>query len=241
MAAKPTRYEELTRQAVAQYWRTLEQQGLKQRSGSADRGSRAAVTGGKQMNGFCELVSHLLIENGLTAADIYTGQKLELPGYFRPTKKWDLVVIHERKLVAALEFKSMAGSFGNNFNNRAEEAIGTGKDINTAIREGAFGRDPAPWLGWVMLLEDCPKSTARSPAKEPHFGVFPEFKNSSIAERFEWLLRKLVREKLFDSAALLMSTRQQGQKGHYTEPASDLGMKRFLASLSGHIGFTARL
>jgi type II restriction enzyme len=194
------------------------------------------------MNGFCELVSHLLIENGLAQAHIYTGQKLELPGYFRPTKKWDMLVVYEGQLVAALEFKSMAGSFGNNFNNRAEEAIGTGKDINVAIREGAFGLNPAPWLGWVMLLEDCPDSTARSLAKEPHFAVFPEFKESSIAERFEWLLRKLVREKLFDSAALLMSTRKQGQTGHYTEPASDLGMKRFLAGLSGHItAFTKSL
>jgi type II restriction enzyme len=194
------------------------------------------------MDGFCDLVRALLIENGLTTADIFTRQKLELPGYFRPTKKWDLIVKYRGQLVAALEFKSMAGSFGNNFNNRAEEAIGTGKDINTAIREGAFGRDRLPWLGWVMLLEDCEDSRVRSTPKEPHFEVFREFKSSSIAERFELLLRKLVAEKFFNDAALLMCTREQGQTGRYTEPASDLTMKRFLAGLAGHVaGFTASL
>jgi hypothetical protein len=144
--------------------------------------------------------------------------------------------------VAALEFKSMAGSFGNNFNNRAEEAIGTGKDINTAIREGAFPGARPPWLGWVMLLEDCPASQAQSTAKEPHFKVFPEFKSTSISDRFGILFRKLVAEKYFNEAALLLCTRRQGQTGHYTEPASDLTMKRFLAGLAGHVAaFTASI
>jgi hypothetical protein len=38
------------------------------------------------MDGFCTLVRELLMENGLTEADIFTREKLELPGYFRPTK-----------------------------------------------------------------------------------------------------------------------------------------------------------
>jgi hypothetical protein len=41
-------------------------------------------------------------------------EALELPGYFRATKKWDLVVVSEKQLVLAMEFKSQAGrSTGN--------------------------------------------------------------------------------------------------------------------------------
>ena len=86
-----------------------------------------------------------------------------------------------------------------------------------------------------MLLEDCPKSTTPVRVDEPHFKVFPEFHKASYAQRYELLLRRLVREKLFDSAAFLMATDKQGPKGLYSEPASsDLGMKPFLAGLVAH-------
>jgi len=234
-------YENRTRTAVAHYWKTLTEQAKRQakkkkKKKGADRGRRSAVTGGKQMDGFCSLVNQLLIDNDLPDAHIYTRQKLELPGYFRPTKKWDMLVVYEGSLVAALEFKSQRGpSFGNNFNNRSEEAIGTGKDLETAFREKAFRDSPRPWLGWLMLLEDCPASRRSVNIEEPHFKVFPDFSKTSYAQRYELLLRKLVLEKLFDSSALLMCTDAQGQTGNYTEPARDLGIKQFLAGLGAHV------
>lgn len=227
----------LTRDSVAHYWKTLDKQAAQQRSGAdADRGGRAAVTGGKQMVGFCKLVKQLLVQNGLGDSHIYLDKKLELPGYFRPTKNWDMLVVHERTLLAALEFKSQKGpSFGNNFNNRTEEAIGTAHDLWTAYREGAFGKGHLrPWLGWVMLLEDHPESTRPVGVNEPHFPVFPEFRGASYAKRYELLLRKMVYEKLYDSAAFMMATAASGPKGIFTEPASDLTMQRLLAGLAGH-------
>jgi|SRR5579871_2353470 len=229
-------HEKLARDAVKHYWRTLDEQGAKQKTGDADRGGRAAVTGGKQMMGFCTLVKTLLTVNGVRDAHIFVEQSLELPGYFRPTKNWDMLVVNQGHLIAALEFKSQRGpSFGNNFNNRTEEAIGTAQDLWTAYREGAFGKKPRPWLGWVMLLEDCPKSTAPVKVLEPHFKVFPEFRGASYAKRYELLLRRLMLEKLYDGAAFLMATAEQGQKGIFKEPSpADLGMKPFLAGLVGH-------
>ena len=119
------------------------------------------TTGGKQMDGFSELVAAVAVKNGMPSASIYTASDLEIPGYFRPTKRWDMLVVDNGRLVAALEFKSHRGpSFGNNFNNRTEEALGNAMDLWTAYREGAFGAaPPAPWLGWVMMLEDCGGST----------------------------------------------------------------------------------
>jgi hypothetical protein len=52
-----------------------------------------------------------------------------LPGYYRPSKEWDLVVVCENDLVAAIEVKSQVRSFGNNFNNRVEEALGNATDF----------------------------------------------------------------------------------------------------------------
>lgn len=232
-----TKYAPLVKEAVAHYWQTLESQSARQTAGNADRGGRAAVTGGKQMDGFCRVVLEVLKDGGLDDAEFFLEKKLELPGYFRPTKTWDMLVVSRGKLVAAMEFKSQRGpSFGNNFNNRTEEAIGTASDLWTAYREGAFGKSAVrPWLGWVMLLEECPKSTTAVKVDEPHFKVFPEFKGASYAKRYELLLRKLVQERLYDSASFLMATSQGGPKGDFSEPAIDLTMKAFLTALAGHI------
>src|SRR5437899_2087006 len=103
---------------------------------------------------FAILFLWLLVHNGLEDACIYTRSKRELPGYFRATKDWDLVAVHQNHLVAAIEFKSQRGpSFGNNVNNRVEEALGNATDLWTAFREGAFGTDrPRPCWGGLCYL-----------------------------------------------------------------------------------------
>jgi hypothetical protein len=68
-------------------------------------------------------------------------------------------------------------------------------------------------------------------AREPHFKVFPEFKEASYAKRYEILLTKLVRERLYDAACFLMSSAAKGAKGLCREPAAELGFQNFIASL----------
>ena len=230
--------ESRVRSAVKQYWGTLTTQAGRQGAvtGRADTGNRKAVTGGKQMDGFCDLLMGVLADNGITKPIIHRHSRLEIPGYFRPTKKWDMLVFHNEVLLAVIEFKSQAGSFGNNFNNRAEEAVGTANDALVAYRERAFGDlAPKPWLGWLMLLEDCDDSREVVAVKEPHFPVFPEFKDSSYAKRYEILLRKLRLENLFNETALILTMESEAATGEYSEPAADLSMQRFLASFAGHI------
>jgi hypothetical protein len=147
MALDLVDYERKAREAVRAFWGNREAAHRKQiESGKADQGERAGVTAGKNMDGFIALVSDLVRANGLADARIHRQRAvLTLPGYFRPTKLWDLLVIHRGELIAAIELKSQVGpSFGNNFNNRAEEAIGTAHDLWTAYREGAFGQQPRP-------------------------------------------------------------------------------------------------
>jgi len=219
--------------AVAQFWSSRETQAQKQgiKTGIRDAGARAAVTGGSQMDGFVALVRDLLEESGVDSPVVYCERHIELPGWFRPEKKWDLLVVVEGCLIAAIEFKSQVGSFGNNFNNRTEEALGSATDLWAAYREGAFKPSARPWLGYLMLLEDAPASTRPVKAQEPHFKVFEEFKSASYARRYEILLTKLVRERLYDAACLLMSNSTDGLKGHYSEPAPELNFTTFVSSL----------
>jgi hypothetical protein len=228
-----SRLDRRLRAAVKHFWNARETQAQKQgtASGIKDAGSRSAVTGGAQMNAFIDPVRDLLCESGLPEAQVYCKEDVELPGWFRPEKKWDLLIVSEGQLVAGIEFKSQVGSFGNNFNNRTEEAIGSATDIWAAYREGAFQPSARPWLGYLMMLEDAPKSTAPVRACEPHFQVFPEFKQASYARRYEILLTKLVRERLYDSACFLMSNAINGTRGKYLEPSSELNFQNFLASI----------
>jgi hypothetical protein len=219
--------------AIKIFWSTRETQAQKQgaASGSKDAGTRSAVTGGAQMNGFIALVRDLLCDNGLPKAHVSCEKCVELPGWYRPEKKWDLLIVSDGMLLAAIEFKSQVGSFGNNYNNRTEEAIGSASDIWAAYREGAFKPSARPWLGYLMLLEEASGSISPVRAREPHFKVFPEFKNASYAKRYEILLTKLVRERLYDAACFIMSNDADGPKGRYTEPAPELNFQKFVGSL----------
>lgn len=162
------------------------------------------------MDGFSRSITGFLIEAGIEKKNIFQRISVELPGYFRPTKEWDIVVVVDGSLIAAIELKSQIGpSFGNNFNNRTEEALGTAMDIWTAYREGAFRTSPAPWLGYLLLLEDCPESRRPVGVRVPHFPVFPEFIEASYAKRYELFCRKLVRERQYSSACLITSDRNQ--------------------------------
>lgn len=235
-----------------------------------DRGGRSAVTGGKQMDGFVRLVHELLVEAGLKSPMVFCSTRTDsedesdeqrrprnrkrkkkgdgpqctqtqLPGWFRAEKDWDLLVIVNGTLVAAIEFKSQVGSFGNNFNNRTEEALGNATDIKAAYREGAFKPSLRPWLGYLMLLEETPKSTRSVKPVEPHFKVFPEFARASYAERYNILLTKLVREELYDAACFLLSPQEDGLDGLCKEPNPELSFRNFIASLVGHASAIARM
>ena len=147
-----------------------------------------------------------------------------------------MLVIHQRRLLAIWEFKSQVGSFGNNFNNRTEEAIGAAADLWVASRHGAFCDRPSggsmyvtepndglslmnqayqadprpPFLGWLMLLQDCTGSTTPVSVKEPHYVVFPEFKGASYAIRYRLLCERLMSRRLYSGAALLLSDAETG-------------------------------
>ena len=226
-----------TAKAVAQYWTTREAQKNKQKkTGKADQGLRSAVTGGAQMDGFIDLFTELITAVGIPEKSIYRNKDIELPGFFRPTKEWDLLVVKDNRLIAAIEAKSQVGpSFGNNFNNRTEEALGCALDLWTAYREKAYLDSPQPFLGYFFMLEDSDKSKSPVKVKEPHFKVFPEFIDASYCRRYEILCRKLVLERHYTSAAFITSSEKEGIKGTFNTPSSDLSVERFAKTLVAHV------
>lgn len=223
--------------AVAHYWQTRTAQRTKQeQGGKADQGLRSAATGGAQMDGFIDIFALLISKAGMPDACIFRKKAVELPGFFRPTKEWDLVVVKDGKLLAVLEAKSQVGpSFGNNFNNRTEEAMGSAVDVWTAFRERAYLDSPQPFLGYLFMLEDCEASNRPVNVQEPHFKVFPEFANASYMKRYELFCRKLVLERQYTASSFITSTMRDGVRGVYKTPSEDLSVERFVQSLIGHI------
>ena len=235
-------YERKAHEAVKSFW---ENRGAakekKIQSGTFDQGERAGVTAGKNMDKFLDLVRDIVRANGLAHAQIYENRAaLTLPGYFRPTKLWDLLVIHKGELIAAVELKSQAGpSFGNNFNNRTEEAIGTAHDFWTADREDAFGKQPRPFAGWLMMVEDAPESQCAVRNTSPHFPVRQEFKDASYLQRYDLLCQKLVKEQLYTTASLMTSPRRAAETGEFSAMSAMTDLKTFVTSLAGHVAAAA--
>lgn len=237
--------------AIQSYWNARAQNKEKQlESGRIDAGTRGEVTAGTQMGALEVLVADILCEAGLKRLDVRTWTSLELPGYFRATKKWDLIVISEGQLVLAMEFKSQAGkSIGNNVNNRSEEALGSARDLWTAYREGRFGNGaPTPFLGYLFLLEDRVNVKKPVTNKEPYFEVDPAFRGPPVrsgkaggtmkyqgvtyAERYELLCRRLVLERIYNASCFMMAT--NAKPTVVSQPAQDLTFARFAAALRGH-------
>jgi hypothetical protein len=227
---------ERTKKAVAHYWQTRSAQRRRQEeSGKADQGLRSAVTGGAQMDGFIDLFTGLVTQAGIPAQCIFRKKAVELPGFFRPTKEWDLLVVKEGILIAVIEAKSQVGpSFGNNFNNRTEEAMGSALDLWTAFRERAYLQSPQPFLGYFFMLEDCDASNRPVGVQEPHFKVLPEFVGASYMKRYELFCRKLVLERHYTASAFITSTSQEGIQGAFRTPADDLSIERFAKVLVAH-------
>ncbi len=232
----PANLDDMINNAIAFFWSTRNGQMKKQNDSKVhDQGNRSAVTGGKQLDGFVGLISDILVMNGVPKTSIFTNSDLELPGFYRPNKKWDLLVVDKNELVIAIEFKSQVGpSFGNNFNNRTEEAMGSALDIWTAYREGIFGSQNAPWLGYFMVLEECQKSTVPVNVRSPHFKVLDEFVNASYKDRYQIFCNKLLLERQY-SAACFMTTRNGNDKNYHDCPDANLSCNTFIRSMLGAV------
>ena len=192
------------------------------------------MTGGKHADGFVRLIASIVQDAALPNVEIHVTEKKPrtLPGFYRPCKEWDLVVLSDNSLVAVVEVKSQVGSFGNNFNNRVEEALGNATDFWAAYREGAFKPSQKPWLGYLFMLEETAMSmrpTKRIKLKP--YNLDEAFQERSYAKRYELVCERLVRDRLYDAACFFTSNAKTGRRGQYREPNNELSIRNFAISL----------
>jgi hypothetical protein len=201
----------------------------------SDVGLRSGVTAGKHLDPLASVVAKVFIDAGIPKESVHRSRKVELPGYFRAEKQWDLVIVYDGELVAAVEFKSMLGSYGNNSNNRAEEAIGNAHDLLQAYEEGGLGRGARPpWLGFLYVVQQEDKSTRPVKTQAPHFPVDEVFDRASYIDRAIWLCRRLVQKRLYAGACVVVST--GADPDAVNEPAEDLTFAKFAAGIGGRVG-----
>lgn len=137
-------------------------------------------------------------------------------------------------LLVCIELKSQVGSFGNNFNNRTEEAIWSSTDLWQAFEEWVFNKEAiAPWLWFFMVVEKSNKSTSVVKLKEPYYKVMKEFKNTSYLDRYSIFCEKLIRKKLYNNCALLFTSKiKKIEHGNIKE---DIWIENFINSLTGFL------
>ena len=222
--------------AIAAYWDAKATQlAAAQLAASTAEGSSKAVRGGKHFAPIALLMARFFLAAGYPPSSIGTSGSLTvLPGHFRPTKSWDLVVVHRDVLVAAIEMKALGGpSFSNNYNNRTEEALGNALDLSHANLHRLVGREQ-PWLGYFLLMND--EVGSRRPCRETR-GTFPmssEWRGKSYQGRFGITGTRMVDEKLYDAVCYVVSSPDDpGPR----EPAARLDWQHFSAAVEGRISY----
>ncbi|HET9064936.1 MAG TPA: PaeR7I family type II restriction endonuclease [Gemmatimonadales bacterium] len=219
--------------AVREFWTVRDAAGEAQRArGNVDAGTRGKVTAGKHLDAFAKLFLEVVCAAGFEQSEVHSGRNHNVPGYFRSQKCWDLVVIRDGRLCAAIELKSQVGSFSNNVNNRTEEALGSSTDFWVTFREGTLG-PRRPWLGYFMLVEDHPKSRKSIKNHTSPLGIREEFLGSSYIDRYRILCERMVLEGQYSAAALL--TAPIASPGAFSQPSEGLEVDVFMRSLFGHL------
>jgi hypothetical protein len=208
-----------------------------------DVGRRGALTSGRHLQSFVDLIRQIVVANGLPETDVLTtGEMVTIPGFFRATKSWDLLVMHRGLLVAAIELKSMGSSFGNNLNNRAEEILGQCLDFIKAHEHRLYRDSPRPFLGYCVLLADEPAVHRRVAVSSPHYPVVPEFASASYVDRFGLLCSRMVEEELYSEACLLLTPPSTGPEyGDYSHLNEATSFKRFAVGLAAHVAKIAAM
>ncbi len=228
-----TEFQRKLKKAAKFYWQTRQGQATAQRRrGKSDAGTRGQVTGGRHLDGFAKLVEDVCIKAGFKKSEIFFDRAVPVPGYYRPQKNWDIVVLRDGRLVAAIELKSQSGSFGNNFNNRSEEVLGVSHDFWTAYRERVFGVTEAPWLGYLFFLEDSPASGRAVALADSPLPPLPIFNGTSYLRRYEILCERLVLERDYTATALLVSDKDTAS---VRDGGASVGAMRFFTSLYNHL------
>lgn len=227
--------------AVAAYWGAKNTQNelsaIKNRVGAGTAGS---VRAGKHFNAIAALLAKFFLEAGYPPHAIrVSGRKeLALPGYYRPQKQWDVVVTYQGILIAAFELKALGGpSFGNNYNNRVEEALGSAVDVRRAVLADLYPVEK-PWLGYFFIMQDAPKSRRPVKIDKGPIPVEETWNGTSYQDRFAVFCQRLMAERIYDAVCYVTSSAENPSP---FEPVESLDWRHFSAAINARITYLQEL
>ncbi|WP_369055116.1 PaeR7I family type II restriction endonuclease [Kineococcus terrestris] len=202
----------------------------------ADGGAAGgAARAGGHMNGVRDLVASIFVEAGMPASAIT--YEPYLPGYYRVRKKWDLAVRYKGALVAALEFKSQVGSVGKNYNNRFEEALGTGADTWAAQRKNAAYGEVPPWLGYVFVLREDEETEKADRSTAALFPTDPDFDGLSYNGRYQQMISRFVGDNVYQAGWFITTSVGDDGVVRYAEPLATATGRSFRVAVQGRVDY----
>jgi len=195
-----------------------------------------AARAGAHMEAIQNYIRGLFVKSGLPEESVLRGSP-SLPGFFRRSKSWDVVVVYKGTLVAAVELKSQVGAVGNNANNRIEEALGNAFDIGSVQKNNdSFGALP-PWLGFVMVLEETSRTKQ---VLRPSATVFPidtQFDQVTYSRQYQIALSRFVSEELYNAAWFLSTAMRDDGAYGYMEPLPTATGETFKGLIKSRVDF----
>jgi len=248
--------------AVAAYWEVKKaQEETSSLNGRVGAGTAGKVRGGAHFDPIAELLTKFFLDADYpsSAIRVTAGDHLELPGYYRPQKRWDVVISYENTLVAAFELKGLGSpSFGNNYNNRVEEALGSAVDVRRARLAELFPGE-RPWLGYFFIMEDALKSQkgvdietrtsfpvediwladcCLAAGGKPCNPKRSKLHGKSYQDRFAIFCERLMEKEMYDAVCYITSSpTEQGPR----EPSAQLDWAHFSAAITGRITYLREL
>lgn len=227
-------YESDFAAAIRTFWTV---KGLQQtKSDAAGRlvgGTSGAVRAGKHMAPFEQLIRKVVLDTGITP-DPSPSDTVYLPGFYRESKSWDVVIQYKGHALAIVEAKSQGSSLANNFNNRVEEAIGQAVDVWKSHERGLLISGIRPWVGYLMIVEETPKTIEPKnlmggKVVPAGMEVDPTFDGMSYAERYATAFKRLDQERMLDATCVAITSGAEG----YSYPNDWLSFNGFAAQLWG--------
>jgi len=227
-------YEEAFAAAIHDFWMIkTNQQAAADLAGKSGGGTSGSVRAGKHMSPFEALIRRVVQDAGVEP-DPSPSDTMYLPGFYRETKSWDVVLQYKGHALAIVEAKSQGSSLANNFNNRVEEAIGQAADVWKSHERGLLISGLRPWVGYLMVVEETPKTTDPKnllSGKTVPAGMLvdPIFDGMSYAERYAMAFKRLDQERMLDATCVAITSGPES----FEYPNEWLSFNGFAAQLWG--------
>nr|MDT0663227.1 PaeR7I family type II restriction endonuclease [Micromonospora sp. DSM 115978] len=131
-----------------------------------------------------ELVAEDFLAAGFRATSVRRRAGIWPAGCDRPAKTWDILIIEDEYLVAAVDIDTADGQRGDTaVSTRIDAAVGNAVQVWNAYRSGALG-SVRPWLGYVLVADEA----------------------SYLSHHTSYALRqRLLRARCYDAVCLLTS------------------------------------